>query len=100
MSKDKNSAQYKNRSLSTGILRLPQPLEPVFCVDYLFIFPFALKQYITLSLNYLSSAVDMKFLSDLENRLRALENRLRFYADRIVCDPSPEELKALEGPPR
>ena len=34
----------------------------------------------------MTSAVDMKFLQDLEVKLHALEERLRYYADLIVCE--------------
>ena len=41
-------------------------------------------------------AVDMKFLQDLESRLKDLEDRLHYYADRIVFEPSEETIEAVE----
>ena len=48
------------------------------------------------NLNALTPAVDMKFLQGLESRLRALEDRLHYYADKIVFEPSEQQTEAIE----
>ena len=42
----------------------------------------------------------MKFLQDLEVKLHALEERLRRYADLIVCEPPVTIVPVVKQPER